>query len=171
MQERCIEKMLESIRENICENKKVDIEELMEVYRELKSLQEKFFYLLKRAYEYDGSINKKSLEKLLINLQSEDISHLIDSLEREGRRAQGSIKESFEKIAYRILELIRTGKRSDVMYIITRIYITNDQRLPEVLLEAFKPIYDTETFKTLMYAFIGAIIEPEREQVGGKGNE
>ena len=59
----------------------------------------------------------------------------------------------------------RSGrKRSDVMYGISRIFISHRRNLPDALNESFKPYYDIETFKCLMYAFLSAAIKSEKRQ-------
>jgi len=159
MLEECIESKLKKLKESVIKGE-FNENEFKKVYEELKLIQGDFISLIKKAYEYSRN---KSLERILIELQNEDVSLLMDRLVFEAKRLNDSLKNSFEKSAYRLLELIRMGKKSDVMYVITRIYVTNNEKIPGVLLEAFKPAYDIETFKSLMYAFIGAIIRPKEE--------
>jgi len=66
---------------------------------------------------------------------------------------QESLGEDFEKAGFRLLEQVRAGKRSDVMYGITRIFLANRQNLPDILNEAFKSYYSDELFKCFMLHF------------------
>lgn len=129
---------------------------------ELKKINNEFFSLT----EWAASVKKddKEFQNLLRQYSLGNVSDLMDDIKRYGYVIQNDLGEDFAKVGYRLLEQIRTGKRSDVMYGISRIFITHQRNLRDCLVEAFKPYYDDETFKCLLYAFLSAAIKPEKKQ-------
>jgi hypothetical protein len=68
--------------------------------------------------------------------------------------------------AYRIIEKTRHAQRSEVQYMIFRIFIVNKKEIPYLLSKAFNPIYSDELFKTFIYSFLSGILGE-----GGEENE
>lgn len=130
-------------------------------YKNLKEINKEFLSLL----EWADNLKKddKNLQKLLRKFSLESVSDLMEELKNLGYGVQKDLGEDFAKMGYRLLEQVRAGKRSDVMYGISRIFITHQRNLPDILNEAFKPYYDIETFKCLLYAFLSAAIKPEKK--------
>lgn len=71
--------------------------------------------------------------------------------------------ELFKRTAYRLLELVRLGKKEEVYHLLLRAYMAGQKAFPEKLNSVFT--YDIENFKNAMYAFIGGIT------AGGEGHE
>ena len=147
---------------NKIQNNNFTAEDFETFYKQKKDDDRKFLSLL----EWAGQLKKddKEFYTLLRRCALEHVSDLMEDLKRLGYGIQQSLGDDFEKMGYRILEQIRAGKRSDAMHSITRIFIANKRNLPDALVQAFKPYYDVETFKCLLYAFLSAAIKPKEKQ-------
>jgi hypothetical protein len=66
--------------------------------------------------------------------------------------------------AYRIIEKTRHAQRSEVQYMIFRIFIVNKKEIPYLLSKAFNPIYSDELFKTFIYSFLSGIFRKSRRR-------
>lgn len=100
-----------------------------------------------------------------------NVSQLVVRLSEMGRRLKRELGEDFGKVGFRLLELIRAGKRDAVMYTVTRIFMTNRKQIDQDLLEAFNPSYDIETFRILILAFFSQVVKPEEGQQGRSQQE
>ncbi len=105
----------------------------------------------------------KKIQNLLRVNSLKRSSDILESLRSLGDALQKELGDAFEKSGYRLLEQTRAGKRSDVMYGITRIFMTFGKTIPQILNESFKPYYSDELFKCFIYAFLGAVI-PEKNK-------
>lgn len=86
---------------------------------------------------------------------------------RELRELGRSMARSFERTRYRLLELIRLGKREEVYHILLRTYMASNVTFPEKLNEVFT--YEDEDFKNAMFAYVsGMTLEREEEETGGE---
>jgi len=140
----------------------VSYEGFSECYKKIEELRKEYLSLLDWAHQLKR--DDKDLYSLLRKCALDSVSNLMEDLKRLGYGVQKDLGEDFSKMGYRLLEQVRAGKRSDVMYGISRIFITHQRNLPDALNEAFKPYYDIETFKCLMYAFLSAAIKSEKRQ-------
>jgi uncharacterized membrane-anchored protein YjiN (DUF445 family) len=131
-------------------------------YKKLKQQQKEFIKYLECAYEKSG--RDKDIENILDDMIGYNASNLLESLKRLGYALQNKLGEEFKKAGYRLLEQTRAGKRDDVMYGITRIFIVNNQNVPDVLIEAFKPYYTDELFKCFIFSFLSSVIKPEQNK-------
>ncbi len=152
---------LKSLKEKVKENG-VNYDDFKKIYENLQNQEKEFLSLLEWAYQLKPE--DKDLIKLARKTGIENISNIVEELTNLGYGVQKELGEDFEKQGYRLLEQTRAGKRSDVMYGITRIFMTHKRNLPEVLNEAFKLRYDIETFKCFMYAFLGSAIKPKENK-------
>lgn len=152
---------LESLKEKV-KNKNFSYDDFKKIYENLKNEEKEFLSLLEWVCKLKPE--NKDLSKLMRKAGLENISNIMEELKNLGYGVQKELGEDFEKQGYKLLEQTRAGKRSEVMYGITRIFITHQQKLPEILNEAFKPYYDIETFKCFMYAFLGSAIKPKQNQ-------
>ncbi|HOQ12542.1 MAG TPA: hypothetical protein PK104_09285 [Spirochaetota bacterium] len=140
----------------------VSYEAFSKCYNKIEDLRKEYLSLLEWAHQLNR--DDKNLHSLLRKCALDSVSNLMEDLKRLGYGVQKDLGEDFSKMGYRLLEQVRAGKRSDVMYGISRIFITHQRNLPDALNEAFKPYYDIETFKCLMYAFLSAAIKSEKRQ-------
>ncbi len=152
---------LEQLKE-VTENKSFTAEQFKDFYEQQREKDKKFLSPLEWATQLKK--DDKDLKNLLRQCALASVSDLMENLKNLGYGIQKDLGEDFAKMGYRLLEQVRTGKRSDVMHGITRIFITHQRNLPNVLNEAFKPYYDIETFKCLLYAFLSAAIKPQKQE-------
>lgn len=161
-----IELLEEAIR--ILEKEPENIKDIEGVYKLKKRLDSAFLsfldYLFRSGKE---EVLNVRLRQIYREVSEDSVSSILQELTYIGSRLREELGDDFRKMGYRILEHIRAGKRSDVQYSITRIFITNKKNIPQKLIEAFKPRYDDDTFKAFMYAFIGSVIKPEKAEKEG----
>jgi hypothetical protein len=151
---------------------------LEEFEKFLKDLQQNFV----KTLEFASRITKdEKIDKLYRRWAQKNISDLIDKLRYEGSNVakKKSLKEDFDKVIFRLIELTRLGKRSEVFYGIYRIFVARNEEIPKVLCEPFKPIYSDEIFKVMIFSFLSGIMEKggekyeggeeERTESGGEG--
>ncbi|MEM4589278.1 MAG: hypothetical protein QXL73_04695, partial [Thermoplasmata archaeon] len=73
------------------------------------------------------------------------------------------VVDAFSNQAFRIMERVRHSQRSEVQYLITRIFVANKKEIPSLLVKAFNPIYSDELFKTFIYSFLSGILGETKE--------
>jgi hypothetical protein len=161
---------LSSLLSSLVKEKKDNSGELQNGLEEfekfLKNLQQDFV----KKLEYASRITKdEKIDKLYRRWAQKNISDLIDKLRDEGGKVarEKSLKEDFDKVIFRLMELTRLGKRSEVFYGIYRIFIARNKEIPKVLCEPFKPIYSDEIFKVMIFSFLSGIMEKGGEKHGG----
>jgi predicted nuclease with TOPRIM domain len=173
MESEGLKKLLEDLRSklsSLVKEKKDNPEELrnsLENFeKSLKDLQQDFV----KTLEFASRITKdEKIDKLYRKWAQKNISDLIDKLRDEGGKVarEKGLKEDFDKVIFRLMELTRLGKRSEVFYGIYRIFVARNKRIPEVLCEPFKPIYSDEIFKVMIFSFLSGIMEKGGEKYGG----
>jgi hypothetical protein len=161
---------LSSLLSSLVKEKKDNSGELQNGLEEfekfLKNLQQDFV----KKLEYASRITKdEKIDKLYRRWAQKNISDLIDKLRDEGGKVarEKSLKEDFDKVIFRLMELTRLGKRSEVFYGIYRIFVARNKEIPKVLCEPFKPIYSDEIFKVMIFSFLSGIMEKGGEKYGG----
>ena len=159
---------LEELKQKLKENK-INSDEFKNYWQQKQEKDKEFLSLLEWACELNK--DDKYLKNLLRQAGLDRASDIMQELTNLGFALQKRLGEAFEKSGYRLLEQTRAGKRSDVMYGITRIFISNQSTLPKVLNEIFKPYYDDETFKCFMYAFLASVIKTEGRMKNEKISE
>jgi hypothetical protein len=143
---------------------------LEEFEKFLKDLQQNFV----KTLEFASRITKdEKIDKLYRKWAQKNISDLIDKLRNEGGKVarEKGLKEDFDKVIFRLMELTRLGKRSEVFYGIYRIFVARNKEIPKVLCEPFKPIYSDEIFKVMIFSFLSGIMEKGGEKYGGGGED
>jgi hypothetical protein len=161
---------LSSLLSSLVKEKKDNSGELQNGLEEfekfLKNLQQDFV----KKLEYASRITKdEKIDKLYRRWAQKNISDLIDKLRDEGGKVarEKSLKEDFDKVIFRLMELTRLGKRSEVFYGIYRIFVARNKEIPKVLCEPFKPIYSDEIFKVMIFSFLSGIMEKGGEKYEG----
>lgn len=152
---------MEDLKTKVKENN-FQYEDLKNYFNQKRKEEKEFLSLLEWACQLKK--DDKNLQALLRICSLENVSDLMEDLKRLGYGIQQSLGDDFEKMGYRILEQVRAGKRSDAMHSIARIFIANKRNLPDALVQAFKPYYEVEIFKCLLYAFLSAAIKPKEKQ-------
>ncbi|MEM5810210.1 MAG: hypothetical protein QW156_04960 [Candidatus Aenigmatarchaeota archaeon] len=140
-----------------------DIKNLLELRRKLDNAIISFLEYKKQDKELEEA-DKKIIEKEYSKIIRKSVSDLLADIVNIGYMFRDSLGEDFRKMGYRILESIRSGEKSDVEYLITRIFISNGKNIPNSLIRAFDPAYDINVFKTFMYAFLASIIEIKEKE-------
>lgn len=149
--------------ENKIKNGEFSFNDFNNYWKQKQQVDKRFLSLLEYAVKQKP--DDKNLDQLLRKCTLASISDLMEKLKRLGYSVRKDLGEDFQKMGYRLLEQVRAGKRSDVMYGISRIFISHQRNLPDSLIEAFKPYYDIETFKCLMYSFLSAAIKPKEKNI------
>jgi hypothetical protein len=153
------------IKQNMNDPQKME-EKLKNFGYFLKNLQQDFV----KTLEFARRITKdEKIDKLYRRWAQKNISDLIDKLRYEGSNVakKKSLKEDFDKVIFRLMELTRLGKRSEVFYGIYRIFAARNEEIPKVLCEPFKPIYSDEIFKVMIFSFLSGIMEKGGEKYEG----
>jgi hypothetical protein len=137
-------------------------------YNELKlDLQQ----ILEYAYQNAKGREKDNIYKLYKDFSYQNASDMVNNLSKLGYALKKN--ENYKKLVsalqdqgYRIIEKTRHAQRSEVQYMIFRIFIANEKEIPYLLSKAFNPIYSDELFKTFIYSFLSGILGE-----GGEENE
>lgn len=153
--------MLTELQEKV-KNNSFEAKTFEDFYKKKREMDKEFLSLL--DYATKQKPDDKDLQSLLRKCALGSISDLMEELKNLGYGVQKDLGEDFQKMGYRLLEQTRAGKRSDVMYGISRIFISHQRNLPASLNEAFKPYYDIEAFKCLIYSFLNAAIKPKENK-------
>lgn len=122
---------------------------------------------------------KETLEKLYKDFSRQNIATLVDRLRRLGYSLKLKSKKDkdkgYEKVrsalsdqAFRIMERTRHAQRSEVFYMIARIFVVNEKEIPLLLAQAFNPVYSDEVFKTFIYSFLSGILGEETSEGGAE---
>jgi uncharacterized UPF0160 family protein len=161
------DELLKEARNNIYDTKKAyeKLKDIKSKYQDLgMQIQEIIELVLKNLEPY--SKEKKAIEEMYYEFVSstsdimlEKIRELCDEMNRnEGyKELISSIKDQ----QFRILELTRYLKRSEVFYIISRAFIINNKPMDKRLARIFNPFYPDELFKVLVYYFISRLTEKD----------
>lgn len=162
-QEVSLEQQIEDLRKQL-QGGNPALESFRQTYQYLQKLQREFLRLLEWAVEdQKGKANKENFEALYQQVAGWNSSKLMEELKKEGFRLKkySDLKNAFDQQGYRILELVRAGKRDDVFYAILRIFVSAKKKFPPQLVEAFKPVYSDELFKIFLFSFLSSILAEE----------
>lgn len=158
----CLEKKLKELQEQLSKGQ-TNLENFKQAYSTLQKAQRWLQELLQWAVEQkrDG----EEFKSLYRQVAGWNASELVESLKKTGfkLRMYGNLKDAFDRQGYRILELIRAGRRDDVFHSILRIFVSAKKEFPTQLVEAFKPVYSDELFKVFLFSFLSGILGQEKE--------
>jgi hypothetical protein len=88
--------------------------------------------------------------------------HVYRRLKNKKGEANGkSFQKTFENHKFRLLELIRQGKRDEVFYSLLRLFTTYGQKIPKPVSDAFNPKFSDDLFKVMMFSFLGGLLGEE----------
>lgn len=140
-----------------------DAEQFRLAYQKLKESSRRLQELLQWAVEQHR--DEKKFESLYRQVAGWNASDLIESLKRTGfaLKQDKDLKDAFDRQGYRILELVRAGKRDEAFHAILRIFVSAKKKFPTHLVEAFKPVYSDELFKVFLFSFLSGVLGQERE--------
>lgn len=139
------------------------VEQFREAYDELRKLNRRLQELLQWAVEQRR--DEKELNNLYRQVAGWNASDLVEHLKRTGFRLKQDrvLKEAFDRQGYRILELVRAGKRDEAFHAILRIFVSAKREFPAHLVEAFKPVYSDALFRVFLFSFLSGILGKEQE--------
>jgi len=141
-----------------------NLESFQKAYQDLRRLQREFQHLLQWASE--DQRGKEEFQRLYQQVAGWNASELIESLKRTGFafKKDEELKDAFDRQGYRILELVRAGKRDEVFHSILRIFVSAKKEFPSRLVEAFKPVYSEELFKVFLFSFLSGVLGKEETE-------
>ncbi len=141
-------------------------DDFQEFHSALRKVQREFQDLLQWAAEdRRGKEKEKEFRRLYRQVAGWNASELMESLKRTGfaLKKERDLKDAFDRQGYRILELVRSGKRDEAFHAILRIFVSAKKEFPSQLVEAFKPVYSEELFKVFLFSFLSGILGKEEE--------
>jgi len=156
---------LEKLKIQLVEGKP-NFGDFQSVYNELRKNFREFQELLQWAEENShGKEDEKKFMGLYRQVAGWNASELMENIKRTGFAFKNNrdIKDAFDRQGYRILELVRSGKRDEVFHSILRIFVAAKKEFPSQLVEAFKPVYTEELFKVFLFSFLSGILGREEE--------
>ncbi len=158
-----LEQQMEDLKKHLQEEK-TNLEAFQRAYQDLRKLQRDFQNLLQWAAEdRRGKADEKKFKELYQQVAGWNASDLMESLKDEGKKAR-ALKDAFDRQGYRILELVRAGKRDEAFHAILRIFVSAKKDFPSPLVEAFKPVYSDELFKVFLFSFLSGILGKEETE-------
>lgn len=173
-QELSLEQMVEAFQKQLDEKLKTQLvagnpnfEDFQKAYNGLRRLQREFQGLLQWAAEDQrGKANEKKFKGLYRQVAGWNASDLMESLKRTGFALKNDrdLKDAFDRQGYRILELVRAGKRNEAFHAILRSFVSAKREFPSQLVEAFKPVYSDELFKVFLFSFLSGVLGKEETE-------
>jgi hypothetical protein len=160
-----LEQRLEQLKEQL-RTEEPRFDDFQKFHSDLRKIQWEFQGLLQWAVEdRRGKENEKEFWGLYRQVAGWNASELMESLKGRGfaLKKDRDLKDAFDRQGYRILELVRSGKRDEVFHAILRIFVSAKKDFPSQLVEAFKPVYCEELFKVFLFSFLSGILGKEEE--------
>jgi CRISPR-associated protein Cst1 len=162
-----LEQRLEQLKEQLKDrDNEPNFNDFQKFCRDLQKVQRDFQNLLQWAVEDQrGKENEKEFRGLYRQVAGWNASDLMERLKRTGfaLKKDRDLKDAIDRQGYRILELVRAGKRDEAFHAILRIFVSAKKDFPSQLVEAFKPIYSEELFKVFLFSFLSGILGKEEE--------
>ena len=159
-------KMFESLQKQVVEGT-ANLKDFKQARDALERMHSEFLRLLEQATK-DQRGKEKSIEfeRLYRLVAGWKASELMETLKSIGfaLKKHKELKDAFDRQGYRILELVRAGRRDEVFHSILRIFVSTKERFPEILVEAFKPVYSDDLFKVFLFSFLTGILGKEEKE-------
>ncbi|MCS7164423.1 MAG: hypothetical protein NZ845_05445 [Thermodesulfovibrio sp.] len=158
-----LEELKTAIRNNNITEERVKL--TLKKYRDLSFEIQK---LLDYAVKITKGNEREKIYKIYKNLLNINAGEMAEKLRNLGYSLKNdpnyeNVKEALSDQAFRILERTRHAQRSEVFYIIERIFIANNRNFPPLLVQVFNPNYSEEIFKTFIYSFLSGILGEKEE--------
>jgi len=160
-----LEQRIEQLKEQL-RTGEPRFDDFQEFHQHLRKIHREFQELLQWAAEdRRGKEKEKEFRGLYHQVAGWNASELIESLKRTGfaLKKEHDLKDAFNRQGYRILELVRSGKRDEAFHAILRIFVSAKKEFPSQLVEAFKPVYSDELFKVFLFSLLSGILSKEEE--------
>lgn len=133
---------------------------LYSAYRELDRLSYNFNRLL--SLHPDSKVQRLRTEWV-----NRRLTQLMHRLRAEGyslRKKNEQLASAVEAQAYRLMELVRSGRKSEAFYLLERTYLAHATPMPRQLFEAFLPIYSVDEMKLLVFSYISGVASSKEKQ-------
>ena len=140
-----------------------DAEAVIEIFTQGKRIRE-FFALLecmkKEFKRSEKSEQEKKIYRLIEKLKYCESDMLLEALKRKGRACarNNELKKSLDRQMFRILELIRLGKKDMAVHSVLRTFTAHHKQVPTELLDTLREEYDINQFRAFMYSFLNNFI-------------
>ncbi|MCS7214482.1 MAG: hypothetical protein NZ927_09760, partial [Candidatus Calescibacterium sp.] len=131
-----------------------------------------FGFELQKILEYAArnskGEDKDKIWKLYMKFSQKNAGRMVEELGKLGFALKNdkNLVDDLSRQSFRILEKTRHAQRSEVQYLITRIFAANKIEIPYLLSQVFNPSYSDELFKTFIYSFLGGVLS--NKQNGGE---
>lgn len=138
------------------ENQKSELEEVHRLLIQARKQLAK----IEHSYRILQSIADKKGITLPSSWKEEELTSLSERLKKVGYKVKNrhpALRESLEKIGFRLMELLRAGRREEAFYLILRTYIAHGEGFPRPLAYAFSPAFHPEETQLLVYHFLSAV--------------
>lgn len=164
--ERLIGYLYDKIKSN-----QIRYDDFSEAVKEYRDLGVRLQEILELGYQISRGDDSNRIFELYREFLQENAGKMVEQLRRLGFeiRTLASTRESYKNIlddlssqSYRILEKTRHARRSEVQYLITRIFVVNKEKIPRRLSRVFNPRYSDELFKTFVYSFLSGVLSDEQ---------
>lgn len=142
-----------------------DFKSAVDVYNGLAFDLEK---VLEFAARNSAGGNKEKMWKLYYDFSIKNVAEMCDKLNKLGYAIRNdknckNIVSTLNDQSFRIIEKTRHVLRSEVEYMIMRIFVANKKEIPPLLSKAFNPVYPDEIFKVFIYSFLSGILGETKE--------
>jgi len=105
------------------------------------------------------------IQKILGGEQMKEKVVSVENLYYEGKNCKnGDLIESLNRNIFKILEMVRLGKKAQTQYTILRIFASFNEKIPENLSKIFNPQFPEDLFQAGMYNFLTGIKNAQREE-------
>ncbi len=150
---------LEALREKIREGS-VTVEDLDGAVRAVERSLLDLLDLLDRARFFLEEKDREKVQELQARLGQMAYAVLFDQIRRLAwklREKEPGLQEDVAKSGYRLINLARAGRRDEVAYLLTRIFLAQGRVLPLELVRIFSPAVPDDIFRACLYAFVGTL--------------
>jgi|AMFO01.1.fsa_nt_gi hypothetical protein len=157
--------LLEVLRGKIREGN-LTLGDLEGAVREMERSLLELLDLLDRSRFFLEGQDQARVQELQMRLGRVAYGVLFDQIRRLAWKLRGKepgLRKDVYKSGYRLINLARAGRRDEVAYLLTRIFLAQEQVLPHELVRIFSPAVPDDIFRACVYAFVGIL--------GGKTSE
>ncbi len=105
------------------------------------------------------------IQKILGGEQMKEKVISVENLYYEGKNCKnGDLIESLNRNIFKILEMVRLGKKAQTQYTILRIFASFNEKIPENLSRIFNPQFPEDLFQAGMYNFLTGIKNAQKKE-------
>jgi len=105
------------------------------------------------------------IQKILGGEQMKEKVISVENLYYEGKNCKNEdLIESLKRNIFKILEMVRLGKKAQTQYTILRIFASFNEKIPENLSRIFNPQFPEDLFQAGMYNFLTGIKNAQKKE-------